>query len=140
MKPTVIIDTGFLVALLNRSEQYHSWVKNQLNNISSPIITCEPVITETCFLLRKIYGAETTILNLINSQKLKIPFRLIDEFSMVHQLMQRYKSVPMSLADACLVRMAEIYPNSLVLTLDSDFRIYRKNKNEIIPLVIPDDR
>jgi predicted nucleic acid-binding protein len=57
MKPTVIIDTGFLVALLNRSEQYHSWVKNQLNNISSPIITCEPVITETCFLLRKIYGA-----------------------------------------------------------------------------------
>ncbi len=140
MKPTVIIDTGFLVALLNRSEQYHSWVKNQLNNISSPIITCEPVITETCFLLRKIYGAETTILNLINSQKLKIPFRLIDEFSMVHQLMQRYQSVPMSLADACLVRMAEIYQNSLVLTLDSDFRIYRKNKNEIIPLVIPNER
>jgi uncharacterized protein len=140
MKPTVIIDTGFLVALLNRSEQYHSWVKNQLNNISSPIITCEPVITETCFLLRKIYGAETTILNLINSQKLKITFRLIDEFSMVHQLMQRYESVPMSLADACLVRMAEIYPNSLVLTLDSDFRIYRKNKNEIIPLVIPNER
>jgi predicted nucleic acid-binding protein len=140
MKPTVIIDTGFLVALLNRSEQYHSWVKNQLNNISSPIITCEPVITETCFLLRKIYGAETTILNLINSQKLKIPFRLIDEFSMVHQFMQRYQSVPMSLADACLVRMAEIYPNSLVLTLDSDFRIYRKNKNEIIPLVIPHER
>ena len=58
---------------------------------------------------------------------------------MVHQLMQRYKSVPMSLADACLVRMAEIYPNSLVLTLDSDFRIYRKNKNEIIPLVIPNE-
>ncbi|EKD07768.1 MULTISPECIES: type II toxin-antitoxin system VapC family toxin [Limnospira] len=140
MKPTVIIDTGFLVALLNRSEQYHSWVKNQLNNISSPIITCEPVITETCFLFRKIYGAETTILNLINSQKLKIPFRLIDEFSMVHQLMQRYQSVPMSLADACLVRMAEIDPNSLVLTLDSDFRIYRKNKNEIIPLVIPNER
>lgn len=136
MKPTVIIYTGFLVALLNRSEQYHSWVKNQLNNISSPIITCEPVITETCFLLRKIYGAETTILNLINSQKLKIPFRLIDEFSMVHQLMQRYQSVPMSLADACLVRMAEIYPNSLVLTLDSDFRIYRKNKNEIITQII----
>ena len=140
MKPTVIIDTGFLVALLNRSEQYHSWVKNQLNNISSPIITCEPVITETCFLLRKIYCGETTILNLINSQKLKIPFRLIDEFSMVHQLIQRYKSVPMSLADACLVRMAEIYPNSLILTLDSDFRIYRKNKNETIPLVIPNDR
>jgi predicted nucleic acid-binding protein len=140
MKPTVIIDTGFLVALLNRSEQYHSWVKNQLNNISSPIITCEPVITETCFLLRKIYGGETAILNLINSQKLKIPFRLIDEFSIVHQLMQRYQSVPMSLADACLVRMAEIYPNSLVLTLDRDFRIYRKNKNEIIPLVMPNER
>jgi predicted nucleic acid-binding protein len=77
---------------------------------------------------------------LINSQKLKIPFRLIDEFSMVHQLTQRYQSVPMSLADACLVRMAEIYPNSLVLTLDRDFRIYRKNKNEIIPLVIPNER
>jgi predicted nucleic acid-binding protein len=134
----IIIDTGFLVALLNRTEQYNAWVKTQLNDISSPIITCEPVVTEACFLLRKIHGGEKTILDFINSKKLQIPFKLDDESLAVQALMERYKSVPMSLADACLVRMAEIYSNSVILTLDSDFRVYRKNRNETINLLMPD--
>jgi predicted nucleic acid-binding protein len=138
MSQVIIIDTGFLVALLNRTEQSHTWVKTQLSNISSPLLTCEPVITETCFLLQKIYQGEDTILNLIDRGKIQIPFRLDEESSTIRDLMQRYQSVPMSLADACLVRMAEIYPNSILLTLDSDFRIYRKNKNQMISLIIPD--
>ena len=137
MKQVIIVDTGFLVALLNRTEQYNAWVKTQLNDISSPIITCEPVITEACFLLRKIHGGEKTILDFINSKKLQIPFKLDDESLFVQDLMERYKSVPMSLADDCLVRMTEIYPNSIILTLDSDFKIYRKNRNEMIDLLIP---
>jgi predicted nucleic acid-binding protein len=133
-----IIDTGFLVALVNRSEQHHSWVKGQLRRIPSPLLTCEPVITETCFLLQKIYQGEATILKLISSEKIKIEFQISQESANLQKLMERYQSVPMSLADACLVRMTEIYPNSILLTLDSDFRIYRKNKNEIIPFIIPE--
>jgi predicted nucleic acid-binding protein len=135
----IILDTGFLVALLNRTEKYHSWVKSQLSKISSPMITCEPVITEACFLLQTIHGGEKAILDLVNRKKLQIPFVLTDESLLIQTLMQRYQSVPMSLADACLVRMTEIYSDSILLTLDSDFRIYRKNKNEIINLLTPDD-
>lgn len=132
-----IIDTGFLVALLNRSEHYHPWVKTQLSQISAPLLTCEAVITETCFLLQTIHQGEDTILKLINSQKLQIPFQLNQESPTIQELMQQYRSVPMSLADACLVRMTEIYPNSTLLTLDSDFQIYRRNKNQTISLIIP---
>ena len=138
MSKVIIIDTGFLVALLNRSEQSHTWVKTQLSNISAPLLTCEAVITETCFLLQKIHQGEDTVLSLINRGKIQIPFRIDEESPIIRELMQRYQSVPMSLADACLVRMTEIYPNSILLTLDSDFRIYRKNKKQIIPLIIPD--
>jgi predicted nucleic acid-binding protein len=133
-----IVDTGFLVALVNRSEKYHPWVKNQLSQISSPLLTCEPVITETCFLLQNIYQGEATILKLISSQKLKIEFQINQESINLQKLIERYRSVPMSLADACLVRMTEIYPNSVLLTLDSDFKIYRKNRNEAIPVITPD--
>ncbi len=138
MSKVIIIDTGFLVALLNRSEQYHNWVKTQLSNISAPLLTCEAVITETCFLLQKIHQGEDTVLSLINRGKIQIPFRIDEDSTIIRELMQRYQSVPKSLADACLVRMTEIYPNSILLTLDSDFRIYRKNKNQMIPLIIPD--
>jgi predicted nucleic acid-binding protein len=138
MSRAIIVDTGFLVSLLNRSEQSHNWVKTQLSNISAPLLTCEPVITETCFLLQKIHQGEDTVLSLINRGKIQIPFRIDEESSIIRELMQRYQSVPMSLADACLVRMTEIYPNSILLTLDSDFRIYRKNKKQMIPVIIPD--
>lgn len=132
-----IVDTGFLVALLNQSEQYHSWVTAQLSQISTPLLTCEAVITETCFLLQNIHRGEETILKFINSQKLQIPFQLDQESPAIQVLMQKYQSVPMSLADACLVRMTEIYPDSTLLTLDSDFQIYRRNRNNLISLLIP---
>lgn len=134
-----IVDTGFLVALLNRSEQYHSWVTAQLNQISAPLLTCEAVITETCFLLQDIYQGEDTILKFINSQKLQIPFQLNQESPTIQALMQKYRSIPMSLADACLVRMTELYPDSTLLTLDSDFQIYRRNKNKPIAFISPNN-
>jgi len=139
MRQVGIVDTGFLVAFLNSTEQYHSWVKKQLNNIPSPLITCEPVITETCFLLSTINKGEEIVFKLLSQEKIKISFRLDQELESVRQLMEKYCSVPMSLADACLVRMSEIYSNSVVFTLDSDFRIYRKNKKQVINLIIPDD-
>ena len=139
MRQVGIVDTGFLVAFLNSTEQYYPWVRGQLNNIPSPLLTCEPVITETLFLLGKFHRGEEMIFKLLSQNKIKIPFCLDQESESVRQLMEKYRSVPMSLADACLVRMSEIYSSSIVLTLDSDFRIYRKNKKQMINLVIPDD-
>jgi len=89
-----IVDTGFLIALLNRSEQYHPWVKAQLSQIYAPLLTCEAVITETCFLLQNIHQGEDTILKLIHSQKLQIPFQIDQESQIIRELMQQYRSVP----------------------------------------------
>lgn len=139
MKQVGIVDTGFLVAFLNSTEQYHSWVKKQLNTIPSPLLTCEPVITETFFLLSKINRGEEMFFQLLSQDKIKIPFRLEQELESIKQLMEKYNSVPMSLADACLVRISQLYSNSIILTLDNDFRIYRKHKKQMINLVIPDE-
>ncbi len=139
MKRNVLVDTGPLVALINRREQSHNWVIAQLANIAYPLLTCEAVITEACFLLHHIYGGEAALISLLSSGNLEIPFRLNDEFQAVSQLMTRYQSVPISLGDACLVRMTELSPESGLLTLDSDFLIYRKNRNETISLIIPEE-
>lgn len=101
------------------------------------MFTCEPVITEACFLLKNTPSGESTILSLITDGLIKIPFRVEDESEAVQLLLDRYRSVPMSLADACLVRLAEIYPDSPILTLDSDFYIYRKHRNQAISVIAP---
>ena len=128
MKQKIIVDTGPLVALINDREQFHPWVTQTVANLVYPFLTCEAVITETCFLLQDVYGGEDAVMGLIASKHLKIAFRLDEEIQTVKALMKQYKNVPMSLADACLVRMNELIEGSCVLTLDSDFRIYRKNR------------
>lgn len=95
------------------------------------------MLSEACFLLRNVYGGQEAVISLLNTGLIQIPFRLNEEAEPIRELLTRYQSVPMSLADACLVRMAEQYLESLVLTLDSDFRIYRKNRNQTIPVIMP---
>ncbi|MBW4478014.1 MAG: PIN domain-containing protein [Tolypothrix brevis GSE-NOS-MK-07-07A] len=138
MKQEVILDTGPLVALVNRREQFHNWVTNQLREIEPPLFTCEAVITETCFLLQNVYGGEAAVISLMQRGIIQIEFHLSQEIAVVGELMRRYQSVPMSLADACLVRMTELSPLSELLTLDSDFRIYRKNRNQVISVIMPE--
>jgi len=137
MKRQVLLDTGPLVAFLNRQDDFHEWVKKELAAIAPPLLTCEAVLTETCFLLRNIYQGPESVMALVERDQIQVPFKLNDEALSVSDLLIRYKSVPVSLADACLVRMAEQYPQSHILTLDSDFRIYRKNKNQQIPVIMP---
>ena len=120
------------------SDKFHQWSVQTLNHVQYPILTCEPVLTEVCFLLQKIHLGREKVLQLVQQKYLEIPFYLSPEVESIRTLMQRYDSVPMSLADACLVKMAEIYTDASVLTLDSDFRIYRKHRNQIIPLIMPD--
>ena len=137
MRRQVLLDTGPVVAFLKRQDQFHSWITQEWATIEPPLLTCEAVISEACFLLRNVYGGKQAVISLVNSGVVQIPFRLDEEASLINELLTRYQSVPMSLADACLVRMAEQYAESMLLTLDSDFRIYRKNRNQIIPVIMP---
>lgn len=133
----IILDTGPLVAYLKRQDQFHDWSMKVLSQVGLPLLTCEAVIVETCFLLRTTHDGPKQIMALLETQAVQIPLQLSPEAASIRSLMQRYQSVPMSLADACLVRMAELYPASTVLTLDSDFLIYRKNKAQMIPTLMP---
>ena len=134
----VLIDTGPLVAFLNRRDRYYTWASDQLARITPPLLTCEAVISEACFLLRSSPPGPQAVLDLIDRGLLQTPFRLDHEIVRIKRLMSRYANVPMSLADACLVRMSEQYPGSSLLTCDNDFGIYRKNRRQVIPTLRPD--
>jgi uncharacterized protein len=138
MSRSIILDTGALIAFLLPKDRFHHWAVSQLSQITVPIITNEAVITEACFLAQRIYQGQETVLKLINQGHITIPFILNQEIQAIEMLMQCYASIPMSLADACLVRMSEIYENCPVLTLDSDFQIYRKHRNQTISVIMPD--
>ncbi len=137
MKNRVILDTGPLVALINAHDRYHEWSKIQWADIAPPLLTCEAVLSEACFLLRNSDGGSRIVLELLERNVLNIPFRLMEDVTQIAWLLKKYADIPMSLADACLVRMTELYPDSIVLTIDSDFNIYRKNKRNIIPTLSP---
>ena len=133
----VIVDTGPIVAFLNKNDKHHDWARTQFSLISPPLISCESVISEACFLLRNFTNGAQNILELIERELIILPFDLQAESNSIKQLMNKYKDVPMSLADACLVRLSEQISKSVIFTIDSDFKIYRKNKRNIIPLITP---
>lgn len=135
---TVLVDAGPLVALLDRRDRFHAWATSQLSGRKPPLLTCEAVLTEAAHLLRRARG-EQTLLELVRRGLVTTSFLLTDELPRVAKLMARYENVPMSLADACLVRMAERHDDSAIMTLDSDFRIYRKNGRQVISTIMPDD-
>lgn len=137
MKRNVIIDSGALVALLNKNDAYHHWAVGQLKNIRPPLLTCEAVISETSFLIGRKQHGIGVIFGYLQSGIISIPFSFVNEYAAVEKLMRKYSDVPMSFADACLVRMSEHYRDSCIFTLDSDFLVYRKNGNELIPLIYP---
>ena len=132
------MDTGPLVALLNRREARHDWIKKQLTEIEPPLLTCEAVLSEACFLLRGVHGGQAAVMAALSSDLVQIAFSLEKQAPNVQELMERFSSVPMSLADACVVRMVETLPGSSVLTFDGDFLIYRKNRNEAISVMLPE--
>jgi len=133
----VVVDTGPLVALLNRSDRHHGWVRQILDTVEPPVFTCEAVISEACFLLSRIRDGQEAVLDLLSKDILKVDFRLSSEVDPLRALMKKFQSVPMSFADACLVRMSELEPRTRILTLDSDFRMYRRNRRQVIPTVMP---
>jgi predicted nucleic acid-binding protein len=137
VKQGVLVDTGPLVAFLNKRDRFHDWTAAQWNQIAAPMLTCEAVVSETCFLLSGIKSGSNRVIQLIQRKILRISFHLEEHIDPVNKLLIKYQSVPMSLADACLVRMSELHSNSSVFTLDSDFNLYRKNGRQVIPSIMP---
>jgi predicted nucleic acid-binding protein len=132
-----IVDTGPLVAFFDRAERHHRWVAERVEELDAPLLVCEPVLTEATYLLAPYAGAQGALFNLLHSGALSIGFRLEEHFDAVGRLLQKYRDRPMSLADACVVRMAEIHERHAVMTLDSDFVVYRKHGRTPLTLIQP---
>ncbi len=133
----LLVDTGPLIALLNRRDRHHVWVREVLDTLEPPVFTCEAVVSEACFLLSRIAGGQDALFALLAGKVIAIDFQLANEIVAVRNLMQKFASVPMACADACLVRMSELDSSSVILTLDSDFRIYRRNRRHVVPTIMP---
>ena len=131
-----VVDTGPLVAYFCANEARHNWAVQQFANLTPPLLTCEPVLTEACFLLTRQKVGAWRLLDSLGNGALRVALRLDAEAEAVRGLMSRYSNIPMSLADACVVRLAEIY-GLPVCTLDSDFTIYRANRRKRLGLIIP---
>ena len=134
----ILLDTGPWVALLCKDVQHHEWAKQQFANYTGPFLTCEAVAAETCFLLARGGSNAGRALALIERGVVQSGMALSQEIAPVRELYQRYDNLPASLADACLVRMSELYEPCAVLTLESDFHVYRRHGRKVIPMICPD--
>ena len=132
-----IVDTGPLVAFFDRSERHHLWTAERIEELDAPLLVCEPVLTETLYLLTRFPNAQDALFGLLRNGALVVAFRLEEHIAGLHRLLRKYRDTPMSLADACVVRMAEIHESHSVLTLDSDFTVYRKHGRLPIALMHP---
>jgi predicted nucleic acid-binding protein len=135
MARSVLVDTGYLVALLSRRDSHHRWAARQPEHFPVPWSTCEAVVSETFHLLGE--RGRGGLAALLERQALIPKFDLGAELQSELSLLQKYGDVPMSLADACLVRMTETFADPVLLTTDTDFRVYRRHSRQVVPCVLP---
>jgi|ERR1051326_527024 predicted nucleic acid-binding protein len=135
MAGTVLVDSGFLVALLNRRDRDHQWAVVQASQLPPPWNTCEAALSEAFYLLGQ--NGRGWLTTLLRRNAVISAFALVDNRDSVLDLIHKYAEIPMSLADACLVRMTEVLPDPVVLTNDNDFRIYRRHSRQVIPCSMP---
>jgi predicted nucleic acid-binding protein len=135
MAASVLVDAGFLVALLSRRDANHRWAAAQSPRLPPPWMTCEAALSEAFHLLGARGGP--SLVALLRRRALVCSFHFGEDTEAALKLLQKYTDVPMSFADACLVRMTEIMNDPILLTCDSDFRVYRRHGRQAIPCVIP---
>ena len=135
MPKSCIADSGALVALLDSREEHHEWSRETFSRQPLPWLTCESVVSEALFLLHVPHA--NALDQLLRGGHLRLAFDLTNELIQVLDLRAKYANVPMSLADACLVRMSEILPDPLVVTTDADFKIYRRHSRQVIHCLMP---
>lgn len=132
-----LTDSGPLVALLDRSDAHHGWAREQFDHVSCPVLTCEGAITEAAHLLNHAGLPPWSVLELVERQIIIIQFDLESQVDRVLRLMKKYHDTPMDFVDACLVAMTEAKRDCHLITVDSDFRVYRRFERQVIPLIIP---
>lgn len=135
MKP-VLLDTGVIVALLQRTSERHAECVHAISSLSRPLITCEAVITESCHILRRFPGAPEAVIANLEQGEFEIPFSLSESVSSIRAIMHKYRNVPASFADACLIQMADELDTGEILTLDSDFVTYRWRRTKPFEMLI----
>lgn len=129
-----IADTGFIVAYGNRGDSHHGWAADIAKNVTEPLLTCEAVLAEAAFQL----SSSAYVLLLLQNEMLRLDFDLTRNLDQLTELGRRYEDRKPDLADLCVIRMSELYPRHVVITVDeSDFRVYRRNKREVIPILCP---
>jgi predicted nucleic acid-binding protein len=133
----LLCDTGPLAAFFNRADQHHGWAGEQFDRILQPLLTCEAVVSETVFLLHEDGLSADPVFEAIDRGKLVVQFSAEEHWPDLRRLVRKYENLPMSLADACLVRMAEVVGQCQVFTTDKHFRIYRRHGRHLIPLLAP---
>jgi predicted nucleic acid-binding protein len=132
-----IVDTGPLVAFFDRAERHHAWAAERVRELQAPLLVCEPVLAEAMFLLSRLPKAQDALFGLFENGALRIAFHFEEHVTPLRALHRKYRDRPMSLADACIVRMAELFEEHAVFTLDSDFSVYRKHAREPLALIHP---
>lgn len=133
-----LVDTGPIVAYLNGRDRHHAWAVGVLKQIRPPLLTCEAVLSEAVYLLRSDAWGGERVMDLVSRGVLRAKLDLQAEATAVTGLLRRYRSLPMDLADACLVRMSELDPDCTLVTVDSEFRdAYRRNGRQVIPTLLP---
>ena len=129
-----IADTGFLVAYVRLNDQHHLWARDLAQHITEPLLTCEAVLAEAAFHISSV----ALVLALVEDEMLRVAFDVSENMRELRESARRYADRKPDLADLCLIRMSELYPRHSVITVDEkDFRVYRRNKRETIPLLCP---
>ena len=129
-----IADTGFLVAFANRNDRHHDWAVGIAEQLTQPLLTCEAVLAETAFHLQNV----GLVLAMVRDGLVDVAFDCRDHWPQLEALADRYAERKPDLADLCLIRLSELHPRHPVLTVDrEDFRVYRRNKREVIPTILP---
>lgn len=134
---SAVVDAGPLVAALDRRDAAHHWASEQLRTLTPPLLVCEPVLTEVAYLVRQHRGQTDVLLGMVSSGALRVAWAIDADVEAVRASMRKYADQPMSLADACVVRMAELFDDHAVFTLDADFAVYRTSRNRQIRLIAP---
>jgi predicted nucleic acid-binding protein len=128
-----IADTGYLVALVRKDDQHHGWATSLAAQFDLPLLTCEAVLSETAFHL----DSSAYVLAMLRRGAIRVAFDCTSHLEHLHDLATTYADRSPDLADLCLIRMSELYPHHTIITVDADFRVYRRNKREAIPLLTP---
>jgi predicted nucleic acid-binding protein len=134
VNPTVIADTGPLVALFDRGDQHHAWAHAGLSRIREPLLTVEAVVGEVLFLLRDLPRSRAAFLEFWSEGGLVLSTAANRELPSLIAILRKYADMDISLADAALVRLSELHAAASVWTLDRDFRVYRRLGRRVIPL------